>query len=81
MIELTQNQIDIMGRPNFACAKVAKLLMVAGAYSKGPKKAEYEQAVYIHWALDLMARHGDEWRTFGEEILRGYADKLASNSH
>jgi len=77
MIELTSTEIEIMGRPNFACANVAKLLMDAKAYTKGPKKAEYEQAVYIHWALDLMKKHGDEWRIYGEKILKDYADKLA----
>ena len=47
MIKLSNDQIDILGRPNFACAKIAKHLIAAGVYENKAKKAEYEQAVFI----------------------------------
>ena len=68
-IELTSIEIEIMGKPNFACARVARLLIDSGLYKKGPEKAEYEQAVFIHWALLLKDLHGDDWKTHGENIL------------
>ena len=77
MIQLTDTQIAIMGRPNFACAQVAKILIDSGEYAKGPKKAEYEQAVYIHWAMNLRAEHGDhEWKAVGNKILKSLRDKI-----
>lgn len=70
MIKLTDDQIDILGRPNFACAQIAKLLIRAGVYEDKAKKAEYEQAVYIHWAQGLLEEHGDGWREAGLTILK-----------
>jgi len=80
MIELTEEEIAIMGRPNFACAVIAKILIGAGVYSHGPKKAEYEQSVYIHWALDLKQKYGDKWRAHGEEILKNCAEKIIADN-
>lgn len=69
MINLSKNQIDILGRPNFACAQVAKLLIAFKLYEDKENKAEYEQAVYIHWASDLLEKHGDSWIAKGNEII------------
>ncbi len=73
-IKLTEAQIAIMGRPNFACAGIAKTLIRAGLYADVAKKAEYEQAVFMHWALDLHAKHGDDWAAKGNEILTNIAE-------
>lgn len=69
MINLTENEISILGRPNFACADIAKILIRAGIYEKGANKAEYEQAVYIHWAYSLLKEHGDSWKEAAKKIL------------
>lgn len=70
MITLTDTQIEIMGRPNFKCALIAKLLIGAGVYEDKAKKAEYEQAVYIHWSLGLVEQHGaDKWQDAADGIL------------
>lgn len=79
MITLTENQISILGRPNFACADVAKLLMKMGVYEQGPPKAEYEQAVYIHWASDLLDKHGDNWKEEASKILKDLISKLETS--
>lgn len=76
MIKLTKNQIDILGRPNFACAQVAKLLIASELYEDKESKAEYEQAVYIHWASDLLEKHGDAWRDEGNKILENLIDAI-----
>lgn len=73
MIELTTDQIDILGRPNFMCSRIAWALVEGGLYAPLPKhqKSEYEQAVCIHWTLALQEKHGDQWRTeAGKELQR-----------
>ena len=69
-IELTKQQIEVFGRPNFMCSGVAKLLISSGIYKEGPNKAEYEQAVCIHWSSELLRVHGDNWLDVGRAILR-----------
>lgn len=71
MIDLTRSEIEIMGAPNFSCAQRAKILMRAGIYRR-IEKAEYEQAIYIHWALDLYKKHGENWMEIGNKILVDY---------
>ncbi len=39
MITLTDNQIDILGKPNFACARISKLLISLGMYEDKGKKS------------------------------------------
>jgi hypothetical protein len=80
MVELTKNEIDILGRPNFACARMAQILIASGEYANGVKKAEYEQAVYIHWALNLLKEHGDNWVTVGNAKLKDLVGKLAEKA-
>ena len=41
--------------------------------------AEYEQAVYIHWASDLLDKHGDNWLKEGNKIMQGIAHKLTDD--
>jgi hypothetical protein len=69
-ILLSQDQISILGRPNFVCARNAQLLIRAGVYEDLTHKAEYQQAVFIHWALSLHDEYGSEWRERGNEILK-----------
>jgi hypothetical protein len=76
MIKLSDTQIDILGRPNFACAQIAKLLIAAGIYEDKAKKAEYEQAVFIHWATGLLDEHGEKWREVAQTKLTEYAEKI-----
>lgn len=76
MIKLTEEQVFVYGHPNFACSAIAKLLIESGLYEAGPAKAEYEQAVFIHWASELLRVHGENWRAVGHEILKQSASKL-----
>lgn len=71
MIKLSNEQIAVLGRPNFKCARVAQVLIAAGIYEDNKKSAEYEQAVFIHWALGLLEKHGENWQDEGNKILSG----------
>lgn len=79
MIKLTEDQITIMGKPNFACATPAKILIASGEYEDKAKKAEYEQAVFIHWALGLHELYGENWAKKGNKIIASLVEKLNEN--
>lgn len=79
MIELTNNEVEILGRPNFACAQIAKILIKSGEYKKGPEKAEYEQAAYIHWASNLLKEYGNGWKSAANEQLKELLSKITKN--
>ncbi len=76
MIELTKSQIDILGRPNFTCSAIANLLIESGVYKRGPKKAEYEQAVCIHWLSGILNEHGESWRVEARRIVKDLTAKV-----
>ena len=76
MITLCKAQIEILGRPNFSCAPFAKLLIARGVYEDKEKKAEYEQAVFIHWASALYDLHGENWMEEGNKIMVSLAKEV-----
>ena len=61
-ITLNADQVEILGKPNFACADLAKLLFESGTYKKDSHKAEYNQAVVIHWLNSIYEEFGSGWR-------------------
>ena len=60
-IVLTKDQVAIMGRPNFSCAHIADRLIKSGVYAHSTDRAEYKQAVFMHFALKMLEDHGEEW--------------------
>ncbi|WGT64974.1 hypothetical protein [Variovorax paradoxus] len=58
---LNDDMREILGRPNFACARIAEVLRIGGADIAC--KAEAEQAAAIHWMLSLYGAHGPDWWT------------------
>jgi len=80
-IQLTKDQVSVLGRPNFACANMAKVLIAGGLYAEGPPKAEYEQAVFIHWASNLLDKHGENWGKEGDKILKELCEKIKGISN
>lgn len=58
----------ILGRPCFACARIADALRLMGRAI--PYKAEDEQAEVLRWMLGLYAEHGAQWREKGDDELR-----------
>lgn len=70
MIELSDDQIRILGRPNFTCREIAHRLGEFGLY-KVSKRSESEQAVAIHFLLDQYDKHGDSWLEEANKTLKG----------
>lgn len=70
MIELSQDQIDVYGRPNFACMKLSALLIAAGVYKRPEKvRAESEQAITIHFLAGMLEKHGENWREETDKFI------------
>lgn len=57
--ELNEHLIAILGRPNFMCIEIARLLRTAGQVIE--KEAEHEQAAVIHFLLGFYIEHGIHW--------------------
>ncbi len=74
MFQLNQDQIDIMGIPNFSAAQEARLMRMVGFQI--PTKAEAEQAYVIHWLLTIYAEHGDQWRVKAGEQIQAWIDQV-----
>lgn len=67
MFEFNDETEWILGRPNFWCSGIARILREKGQAI--PKKAEAEQAAVIYWMLELYDKHGSNWKEAGEELL------------
>lgn len=69
--------IQILGRPNFACAELAAALRADGHQIK--QKAEHEQAAVLHWMLGIYLKHRDDWHDqVGIELTRIAANAQAA---
>ena len=67
MIELNDETLWILGRPNFACARIAERLRNAGR--EIPRKVEMEQAHVIHWMLTHYEADPVDWRENADREL------------
>lgn len=65
--ELNDELIEILGRPNFTCTKLAECLRNCGQHIK--RKSEHEQAAVLHVLLNLYIKHGNDWRKHAEEAF------------
>lgn len=65
--ELNDELIEILGRPNFTCTKLAECLRHCGQDIK--RKSENEQAAVLHVLLNLYIKHGNDWRKHAEEAF------------
>ncbi|MBB1593567.1 hypothetical protein [Achromobacter sp. UMC46] len=65
--ELNADLIDILGRPNFTCIRLAQLLRLSGV--EIATKAEAEQATVIHYLLGFYLKHGSQWAEKADEDL------------
>ena len=64
---LNADLVEILGRPNFACAMLADVLRASGEVI--PRKSEAEQAHVIYWLLGLYRTHGADWADAAGEAL------------
>ena len=69
-IELTPIQVSIMGCSSPRCVRVADILIRNGVYEFTSHEAECKQAVFIHWALGLADKYGDDWSDVGQAFLK-----------
>ena len=67
LTQLNADLIDILGRPNFTCIRIAQLLRLGGVDIA--KKAEAEQATVIHYLLGFYLKHGSEWAARADEDI------------
>lgn len=74
MPPLDEDLIEILGRPNFTCIKLAELFRSAGVVI--PRKAENEQAVVIHFMLKHYFEHGKDWHIHAQAELQAMVDKV-----
>lgn len=65
--DLNDDLVEILGRPNFACIQIAKVLRASGVEIKS--KAEHEQATVLHYMLAFYLQHGADWWTKASEDL------------
>jgi hypothetical protein len=77
-IELNEHTRAILGRPNFACMRIAHQLRKMG--HEIPNKAEEEQATVLWWMLNLYLKYGDKWQEEGERILKSDSGKISDNT-
>lgn len=70
--ELNPDLIDILGRPNFTCIRIAQLLRLGGV--EIATKAEAEQATVIHYLLGFYLKHGSQWAEKANEDLNPRRD-------
>lgn len=69
-IELNERTQFIMGLMCFKTARYAHRLIELEIYpAPAEHKAEYEQAIFMHWALNLEAEHGENWNKEADKIL------------
>lgn len=70
--DLNAELIDILGRPNFTCIRIAQLLRLGGV--EIATKAEAEQATVIHYLLGFYLKHGSQWAEKANEDLNRRRD-------
>ena len=76
--DLNADLIEILGRPNFTCIRIAQLLRLGGV--EIAKKAEAEQATVIHYLLGFYFQHGSQWgEKANEDIERRRIAALAAS--
>lgn len=74
LFDLNDDTKAILGKPNFTCANIAKILRASGEEIK--ERSEDEQAHTIYFLLKMYVEHGEEWRTKANEHLKELAEKI-----
>lgn len=65
---LSEDEKDILGRPNFACMQISHRMRDMGFDVL--KKAENEQALVIFTMLEFYKIYGENWRDKMNEFLK-----------
>jgi hypothetical protein len=67
-LALSDDEKNILGRPNFACASIAHRMRDMGF--EVATKAEAEQALVIFTMLEFYKEHGKDWADKMNEYLK-----------
>ena len=67
-LTLSDDEKNIMGRPNFACGKIAHRMRAMGF--QVAEKAEEEQALVIWAMLEFYKEFGKDWSDKMNEFLK-----------
>jgi len=67
-LTLSDDEKNIMGRPNFACGKIAHRMRSMGF--EVAEKAEEEQALVIWAMLEFYKEYGKDWSDKMNEFLK-----------
>lgn len=67
-LTLSEDEKSILGRPNFACGKIAHRMRDMGFDIA--KKAEEEQALVIFTMLEFYKEYGKDWADKMNEMLK-----------
>ena len=66
--ELTEDLKWILGRPNFACGRIARRLRAKGYECE--EKSEAEQALVIHTMIKFYEDNNENWKDKFEDYLK-----------
>ena len=69
-LSISEEEKDILGRPNFACARIAERMRQMGFECK--EKAEEEQALVIFTMLQFYNQYGKDWAVKMNEYLKSH---------
>lgn len=67
-LTLSEDEKNILGRPNFVCGQIARRMRQMGIDC--PEKAEAEQALVIFTMLEFYKSEGEAWATKMNEWLK-----------
>ena len=77
MFQLNEHTKDILGRPNFACAQIAKILRDSGEDIN--HRSEDEQAHTIYYLLKMYEKHKENWLSETNKELKKMHDQNMAN--
>lgn len=76
-LSFTEDVRWILGRPNFSVGRLGQMLMKLepGTYGPAVSRAEDEQAVALHFMLNMCLQHGVKWREAMDTYFNASAEK------
>lgn len=66
--DMTPDVAEILGRPNFRCARIAHLLSATGDPIE--TRSEAEQSAVLRYLLKFYVEHGSEWDKAAEADIK-----------
>lgn len=77
--ELDADLIEILGKPNFACAPIAHWLRQSGQSIE--RKSEHEQAAEILFLTKYWIKYGKDWKVEAQKFLNEISPNQEKTMH